>query len=446
MNIRKNKMKNTKIKKIISLSIAASFGLLGIKQVVAQSFITSDLNVGFPLEAAVQDGAIRILIPTATDEANVANSSGTWNAGVPIINAFSAPTDSNMISVECPIGVPGFNFGTPTKQIGSIFYNPATQKEISQFEAIALAADSKPFIRYFAFTCPYTGPGDMGGQMTPDAYNIRIRGLINPAASPSAGIVTLNEAIMIPGKIQHLENGYTSGVATNYLVSDTNVIISGFMQDVLVTAKLESQLMFRIDPVPEATSACGGVLTTVPSTPLMIDYGAPSVGQFVDAAQQIFVLSSATNGYVVTMSQNQPMGRNGGACPADGLLSPTEINRDCIPNFGWQTGLTEDSGAPWSDPLTETGFGYTMTAVNSDLVSVGSKNRHEAAPFFGDGSAYSRLATRDNLLGSTPVKVGWSNSIGDGDIFDVCYRLAVDAQNNAGTYTNAVLYTITASF
>lgn len=436
-------MKNTNIKKIISISIAASFGLLGIRQVVAQSYITSDLNVGFPLEAAVQDGSIRVLIPTATDEANVGNTSGVWDAGVPIINAFSAPADPNMVAVECPIGVPGFNFAPATKQMGSVFYNPATQKEISQFEAIALAADSKPFIRYFAFTCPYTGPGDMGGQMTPDAYNIRVRGLINPAASSSSK--TINEAVMIPGKIQHLENGYTTGVATNYLVSDTNVIISGFMQDVLVTAKLESQLMFRIDPVPEATSACGNVITTVPSTPLLVDYGAPSVGQFVDAAQQIYILSSATNGYVVTMTQTQPMGRNGGACLNDGLISSTEINRDCIPNFGWETNLTEDAGAAWSDAIKQTGFGYTIKAANSDT-SFLSKNRHEEAPFFAKGVNYSRLATKDDLLGSTPVKIGWSDSIGDGDIYDVCYRLAVDAQNNAGTYTNAVLYTITASF
>ncbi len=435
-------MQDKKSKEIVYLSLALVVGLASATKVAAQTYITSDLNVGFPLEAAVANGGIRVLIPTATDSANVLNTNGTWNSGTPVQGAFVAPAGGTGLTVTCPSGAglqpSQFTFGTPVINDGQVFYNPATGKEITQAEAATLGGK---YLRFFGFTCPYTGTGAIGGQFTAGGtYNIEINGLINPLAVP--GQTLINEAIVVPGKVQLLQSGYTgTGVATNYLVSDNNVLISAFAQDVLITAKVESQLMFRIDPVAEGSTVCANKTTTVGSSSLLIDYGSPTVGSLTDAAQQIFIDSSANNGYVVTMTQDQPMGRNGVDCPSDGLINTTTINRDCIPNFGWETDLQPNAAAAWTN-AAQTGLGYTVLATNFDG-NVGSKNTPVANAIFNNGSDYTRLTTTGQ---TDPVTVASSNGIAAGDIYDVCYRLSIDAQNNAGTYDNAVTYTITASF
>ena len=428
-------MRKATISKIACVGAMAA--LLGAKGVGAQNpgtYITSDLTVGFPLEAAVADGAVRVLIPTATDSANIAATTGLWNGGVPVQGAFVSPANTNQVTVTCPTNISGMTFGTPTKQIGTIYYDPATDREITQAEAAAL---NGAFVRYLAFTCPYTGTGAQGGQFTGSGIgsNIVISGLLNPAAPNSTSV---NEAVTIPGKIQLLNSGYTGGVATPLMVSDYDVLISAIMQDVLVTAKVESQIMFRIDGVAAGETVCGDKVTSVGTSPLLIDYGAPSVGVFVDAAQQIFIDSSAPNGYKVTLSQNNNMTRGNASCINDGLVDPTTINRDCIPNFGWKTALAPTAAQAWTAPA-ETGVGYTVTAVTPTVVGT---NTPVANPMFNGGSDYTRLATRGS---QEAVQIASSTGIAEGDVYDVCYRLSIDAQNNAGNYDNAVTYTITAS-
>ncbi len=412
---------------IISLGLA----LLLSKTAKADSTV---LEVGFVTEAAVKDGVFRVLIPTATDSANLGQATGVWNGGAAVSDAFVTQNDGGAsITVTCPSDVSGFTFGTPALQLGSVYYDLTSNKELTQAEATA--ANGK-FVRYLGFLCPYTGDGTIGSQFATGTNSIKISGLTDPVASAGTAI---NEAVVMPGKIQLLKSGYTndkaSGEVANYVVSDRDVVISAFTKEVVLTAQVNASLGFKIAGLSAGANACGKP-TTVASTPLAVNYGAPTVNTFVDAAQQLQVISSSSNGYAVTVQQNSNLARTGTS--EDCVTGETggTIKRDCIPNFGWSeaTPLTAAASMAWTDSA-KTGFGYTM-AKNSGDGSV-------AALFTGGNNGYySRFSTGT----PTAVFTSASTSAQDGDVFEMCYRLSLDAQNNAGVYNNYLTYTVTASF
>lgn len=403
----------------------------------AKAAETTVLDVGFVTEAAVKDGVFRVLIPTATDSANLASADGAWNSGTAINDAFVAPADVAGIQVQCPTNVTGFEFGTAGTQIGTIYYDVVSNKELTAEEA---GAANGAFVRYLGFLCPYTGTGAVGSQFATGTNSIKISGLVSPLAT---GGESVNEAVAVPGKIQLLENGYTaasaSGQAQTYVVSDRDVMISAFTKNVLVTAKVSSSLTFKVTQVGTNEDACGAK-PTVASTPTLVNYGAPLVNTFVNAAQRLQVTSAAAGGYVITAEQDSNM-MNGGAsdCSNDGLITPGvggTIKRGCIPNFGWNkaTQITPTTSAAWTDP-TETGLGYTVVkASGADEATVATR--------FGTAGDYSRFSTGT----ATAIASNSTISGNAGDNYDVCYRLSVDAQNDAGVYDNSVTYTITASF
>lgn len=398
----------------------------------AQSVEVANLDVGFVTEAAVANGVVRVLIPTATDAANLGQPDGLWNSGVPQENAFVYPTDASQVSVICPVAVNGFNFQTAATQIGTIYYDLQSNQELTLAQAQAAGSN---FVRYFSFLCPYTGTGAIGDQFATGNNQIKISGLINPAMAEGQ---TVNEAVIIPGKIQLLRNGYYAGLpsgdVSQYLISDRDVLISAMTQDVLITARVMPQLTFLISGVAEQTTVCN-TATTVASAPMLIDFGSPMMSTFTEAAHQVEVLSSAPGGYAITVAQNGNMMRNGTSnCGNDGLIDPATINRDCIPNFGWQSALSPTAGDTWANP-DKTGLGYTVSKV------AGNGN---ANSIFAD-QKYTRFAT--DSVQSSPV-IAFSEVVTgeQNDTYHVCYRLSLDAQNNAGVYTNDVVYTITATY
>jgi hypothetical protein len=406
------------------------------------SYITTDLNVGFPLEVAVPDGVIRVLIPTAADLGNF-TSSGEWNDGVPKEEVLVVTDDYSLTSVICPTvnlgasDLQGFTSWTPGMQLGTIFYDEKGEKELSQAEAQVITSSGGVVNRYLAFTCRYEGTGAIGGQfaLQSPSRNIQIKNLINPAAE---GASDLNEALVLPGKIQLLRSGYTSGVATSYLVSDLEVKISTFTQEILVEAIIKPYLTFRIDGVPAGTKVCDNKTTSVGTNSLQINYGTLPLKTFVEAAQQVYVDSSTPNGYVVTLFQDHAMRQAGSGC-GSGIVAEGAFHADCIANFGWDEGtyLTPANALTWTS-TSKLGLGYTVKVSESI-----SPSQPQAATKFVNGTKYSRLATQEVFA---PELIASSETIARGDVYDVCYRIAVGTSNNAGAYTNGVVYTFTASF
>ena len=425
-------MSNLKSAKILGSIVIGFLSLFLPAFLQADELEVANLDIGFVTEAAVENGVVRVLIPTATDAANLGSATGLWNSGVPQANAFVYPVDATQVSITCPARVNGFVFQTPAAQIGTIYYDLNANRELTLSEAEAAAGN---FVRYFGFLCPYAGTGAIGDQFATGSNQIKISGLINPALEADQ---TINQAVIIPGKIQLLSADYyaalPSGDVSDYLVSDRDVLISAMTQDVLITAKVTPQLTFLLNGVAEDTTACNAT-TTVASAPMQVDFGSPMMSTFAQAAHQLEILSSATSGYAITVTQSGNMIRNGTSdCSNDGLIDTATINRNCIPNFGWQDNLSATSSAVWSN-TAQTGLGYTVAKVTGN----GSVNN------IFNNQQYTRFATislqNPPTIASSTVATGAEN-----DQYDVCYRFSLDAQNNAGVYTNNLVYTITATY
>jgi len=465
--------------------------------VTRNSSIHTNLTVGFPFEVSVPNGSVRVLIPTATDGAKAISDEAQENAfilpkqyldgsnkidGTKIANMFTCPGNGATTG--------GANFSATNVQV--ILYDTETER---YYDDVAMNATSVNdgtadipvtagrFARYIAYTCTYTGTPIRGGAVSNDNkdndYQMVVKDLINPKANPLTRELD-NKAITTPARVQMFST-QTNTSDVLHMTSDMPVLISTVMQDVLVKARVDYSLTFRVDGVEanDDTIKCANK-PTVSSSPLKIDYGSASVGVPVDAAQRLFVNSSVTGGYKITMTQNRNMRRQDTLndlrdnttyqklCYADYTVDrgtdPYTINRDCIPNLGWKTDMKADTSVAWDG----TGFGYTVAVDTHGTTTENFSNTPTVNSIFetagtSDGSMveaggkyYTRLATRDNtgIVGvmdqstnteDEPIVVAQSKHIADGDYYDVCYRLAVDAQNNAGVYDNEVTYTITAS-
>ena len=479
------------------------------------SIMYTTLEVGAQVEAAAKDGVIRILVPTATDAAHISDTEGAWNAGTPLQGAFVIDKNASgdkVPAVTCPADTANITFGTPTMNLTGVFYDASTNTELTVTQAAAMTDKSK-LVRYLAFSCPYTGDGEYlsdvftagsrtdGGVSTANA--IRISGLINPVAEKDNENV--QEAVTIPGKIQFLTSEFKSDAAAaattasdmstyaaatktsaGYRVSEYDVMISTTSQEVLVKARIDYQIAFQIlgvekgDKTVCAEETTNG--TTVASTPLLVDYGMPTTGVPVYAAQKIWVNSSAQNGYKVTVAQNSNMtrqditvqgatdrtaicngtGSNGTTVTTDGVLASGDLNRDCIPNFGWDKSggaLAVGTADTWASG--QTGLGFTVKAAPAEERSLpagairgtASAGSSDDGDYFSTGTKYARFPTRtgrfDYQTATTTADnfktIAYSDGVGQLHMYDVCYKLVLDAQNNAGVYDNEIVYTITAS-
>jgi len=460
------------------------------------SSIHTNLTVGFPIEVSVPDGEVRVLIPTATEGAKAI--SGEAQEGV-----FILPTeylsgnkiDRNKLTslLTCPGSAGGATFSPRSVQV--VVYDKDTDKYYDDVDLNAatvtdgddvITLTAGRHVRYLTYTCDYTGTPLRGGAVnvddpTDNDYKILVKDLINPkaAAMPSgdADYDKYNKAIVTPARVQMFSTQRNISDVT-HMTSDMPVLISTVMQDVLVKARVDYSLTFRVDGVEAGDTdiKCTNK-PTVSSSPLKIDYGSASIGTPVDAAQRLFVNSSVAGGYKITMTQNRNMRRQdtfndlrdsdsyAALCYADSLIDDHTINRDCIPNVGWADGLTADTSMAWDG----TGFGYTVAvdthaATVADFSNTPTVNKifsvagtSDGSMVDGGGAYYTRLATRDTtgVIGTVdtygsnteeePIVVAGSEHIAGGDFYDVCYRLSVDGQNNAGVYDNEVTYTITAS-
>jgi hypothetical protein len=415
--------------------------------IISASYLTTDLQIGFPITLATPNGAIRILIPTATDSSRLADSTGAWNSGAPVPNGLVVSSlDASEVEIICPTTTPDttglIEFTPPGEYLGSIFYNDQAERELTLAEAEGEIQAGRNIIRYLGFLCRYTGPGTIGGHFTlqkPES-NILLTNLVNPLAPPNDPTATINQAVTLPAKVQLLSSGYNGHdgqPASTHLLTNRDVLISTFIQEVRITARIDEQLTFRLDGVTANQTICGDKTTTVATAPLTVNYLSLPLNQFVNAGQKLLIISSARNGYVVTLSQDKLMSRQTGNCPANGLVAGSP-SRDCIQNFGYETNLTPTSAQSWTS-AQKTGLGYTVKVAETPV------NSHpQAHPMFQDGKNYSRFAT--SALDEDPIPVVSSSTIARGDVYDLCYRLAVGENAAAGTYTNNLTYTLTASF
>lgn len=365
-------------------------------------------TVSFTTANAITNGAIRILVPAVTDDANSQD-------GLPDAGNFDFSTVSGADpTVTCPGNITGYTFAAGTAVASSV------------------TIDSQD---YHAFECGYTGAGSIGTVFdgtTNDAITIGdgTNDLINPAPKDDHSTGSADTYKII---VQHLDSGSS--------VVDTTTTSIGVIEAVRVTASVAPQITFRIIGVASGTTACN-VLTDVTTTAAAVPLGELSISAFTNAAQALAVSTNATNGYVVTARANDQLGRDAGACSGD------NTGANCIPDsVGDSAAMTHSASDEWDTTATK-GFGFSLDDINTSGLTPAFE--YSTATGNCSGTYCARHFADTENIGSdstqTPQTIFSHSSVADEQNLYVCYRAVISSTQAAGDYENHVIYTATATF
>lgn len=201
---------------------------------------------------------------------------------------------------------------------------------------------------------------------------------------------------------------------------DTRVAI---IDDVTVTASVDTNFTFSISPVASGTDI-NGATTTFDSATTSMNFGTLTVGTPVTLGQELRVITNAKNGFAIRVREDQNL---------------TNTSGDDIDLFS--NGSATSTPSPWTGPANnvddENTFGhFGVTSNDSDL---------NGGEFAGGLFAGNFQATSSRVVfshtgpadGSTPDK----------GLASVAFRIQIGVLQQPGTdYTNTLTYIATPSF
>ena len=350
--------------------------------------------ITFDTASAVANGFFRVLIPAATSNQNDSLPDAT-----------------------------GFDFGstvdiTASNATGYTFSNNAA--------TVSGGSGCTSPANYHCMEYHYSGAGGVGTSIT---LNIGATTGVNTpiAPAPSSGH-TQATADTYAVIVQNFTAGANPASASPVDATSARV---GFIESVRVTATVDPSITFSIAGIASAANPCGtGVTnqtdidtTTGTNAPLAVPFGSLSLNTFRDAAHLLTVSTNAVNGYIVTVTENDQLGKDGGTTPF------------IIDTDGDAGSATETVSDTWDTPTSNPGFGYTLKTVTGATV-----------PFTSTGATFN--VRRFPALADTeaPATVMSAAGTADSHQINVCYRITVDATQAAGDYENQITYTATAAF
>ncbi len=239
--------------------------------------------------------------------------------------------------------------------------------------------------------------------------------IVLPIASSTSVITNPGVAQSYVVRIQTLNQGSTVLDA-----ADTRVAI---IDDVLVTASVDTRFIFTVSGLPDATTVNGDATSTTTSA-TAISYGTLTPGTPIIAGQELTVETNARNGFSVTVK-------------ADGnLVSSTGADIDAFAQGGGQA-----TPMAWVAPAN----------------TLGQENTYG---HFGITSEDSTLSTGDPFglqlyagnFGTTTREVFYHTEPSDGSTPDVgltqvAYQIEVESLQEAGTdYSTTLTYVATPIF
>jgi len=265
-------------------------------------------------------------------------------------------------------------------------------------------------------TCPSNMTASSTGQIvecvvdagqtiaTSSALTITMKNVVNPS---SAGSYTIN--------IYTRESDGTEKESSNVKVY--------IIDDVTVTASVDASLTFTVSGVDSGT-VINGVTTTGSSTATSLAFGTLNTSASSTLGQQLTVSTNATNGYVVTVQQDQE------------LTSAAGANINSFNNSPDGTGST--TPVAWEAPRGELDNTYTyghmgLTTDDSD------------SGLGFDGSKYAGLNSTD------PMTIMKHNGPADGStqnkgLAKVAYTIEITDLQEAGDYQNTLTYICTPTY
>ncbi len=353
-------------------------------------------SVNFTTVSDVNGGKIKVKIPAA---------SANYNDGFPDQTGFDSNllTNSNIgtyTSITCSGGC-GVTFGT-----------------------ITLTYSNGQHI----ITIPFTGTLAAGKQVTVtigSSSDTRYQ-FINPAPAVGHNQGTADIYTITVEETDSLDN-----------VIDATDAKVALIEGVLVSATVEETIQFFVRAgTADSGTICGvsRTATSIDTTSTAIPFGSiVSTDTFYDAYQELEVRTNASSGYVVTIEQNDQMGKDGTVCTG---ASAGEA-QNCIPDTTCDDGTcTETTSANWAT-ATNNGLGYSLENITGTDATF---TYNESARTF------SAKQLPDQEAGESKQNIMSKSSPTSSSKVNVCYRLSVSVTQPAGYYYNKVKYTATAKF
>ncbi len=233
----------------------------------------------------------------------------------------------------------------------------------------------------------------------------------------------------------------TAGVADTYTIELENNLgewgnaMFAIIEPVTVTAKVSAILQFTVEGVL-ADQALHGVAaaTDIATDADAIEFGTLEVGESLIAAQDLSVTTNASDGYTVTVFQDQDLTSPGG---------------DTIKAFKDATVLAPASAEVWAGPAGT--LADSDTWGHFGFTSEDNQVRAECAadPTTGDGYFATNLWAGFNGTNVAEIMCHTGPSDGQAEHIGttrVGYQIEISALQPAGEYTNTLTYIATPTF
>lgn len=273
---------------------------------------------------------------------------------------------------------------------------------------------------YHCFEFHYSGVGAIG-----QAFSLTIGSGANTPIAPATGTShTEGTADTYPVLVKQFSNQANPNSATPVDTTTTRV---AHIEAVRVTATVEPTISLSVAGIASGTTRCG-VSTDVTTTALSVPFGSMVLNSFKTLAQDVTVSTNASSGYVVTASENDQLGKDGGTTP---------FIPDSLGNGG---AMTHTASAEWTTS-TVNGFAYSLENVDAAIIPF----QYTTASGNCSGTFCARQFADANAS-EVPQTIFNSNTVANAENAYVCYRLSIGATQAAGDYENQITYTATGTF
>jgi hypothetical protein len=167
------------------------------------------------------------------------------------------------------------------------------------------------------------------------------------------------------------------------------------------------------------TADDGATVNSVSTTGPLIAFGNLSANTFYQGCHDLQVSTNAGNGYSLAVQENHAMQTSSGA--------------NSIPDTTCDAGTcSESAAAAWTN-ATKNGLGHTCF----------NQSNHDCNAAYSSGTNFRQFA---NIAGGETAQAIMSSSTPAIATGRVKYRLSVPSSQAPGTYTNTIVYTITATY
>jgi len=248
---------------------------------------------------------------------------------------------------------------------------------------------------------------------------------VNALATSTAGAKTMT---IVNATNPGIAGDYSIDIATKHAggAEIENAQVKVFIiDDVTVTASVPATLTFTVNGLDFADTV-NGVSITATSTATTTPFGTLSTAASSTVGQELTVATNATDGYKVTVFQNQE------------LTSAGSANINSFNNSPNGTGST--TATTWASPagtLDQT-FTYGHMGLTSDDTSLSTGNDFGGTKYKGlNATDPMEIMYHDHPANATITGVG---------IARVAYTAQISALQEAGDYTNTLTYVCTPQF